>query len=71
MLLGLALENYFGTWEGFLVGVSLVTLARLMIGTGGGNLVGLSLGLTLVSPLESPNSGSELPEMLMGVPLGL
>ena len=41
MLLGLALENYFGTWEGYLVGVSLGTLSGLMIGTGEGYFVGL------------------------------
>ena len=33
MLIVLALDNYFGTWEGYLFGVSLVTLADLMIGT--------------------------------------
>ena len=55
MLLELALGNYFGTWEGYLVGFSLVTLSTLMIVTREGPYIGLSLGLILVSPLESPN----------------
>ena len=41
MLIGLELENYFGTQEGYLVGVSLATLTGLMIGTGEVSLVGL------------------------------
>ena len=44
-------------WEGYLVGVSLGTMYVLMIGTGKGSLVGLSLGLPLGSPLEYPNPG--------------
>ena len=43
MLLGLALENYFRTWERYLVVFSLGTLGRLMIGAVEGFLVGLSL----------------------------
>ena len=42
-----------------------------MIGTVEGSLVGLSLGLTRVSPLESKNIEAELPDMLLGAPLGL
>ena len=42
-----------------------------MIGTGEGYLVGLSLGLPLGSPLDSPNPVSELPDTLLGAPLGL
>ena len=71
MLLGLALDNYSVTWEGYLVGVSLGTLDGLMIGTGKGYLVGLSLGLPLGYPLESLNLGAGLPGTLMGAPLGL
>ena len=47
MLLGLSLFNSFDTWEGYLVGVLLCPLAGLVIVTGGGSLVGLSLGLSL------------------------
>ena len=42
-----------------------------MIGIGEGFSVGLSLVLSLVSPLEPPNHGSELPSTLMGAPRGL
>ena len=47
----LALGNYFRTWEGYLVEVTLDTLPGYMIVTGGVSLVLLSLGLTPVSPL--------------------
>ena len=43
ILLGLAFFNSLGTWEGSLVVVSLVPLVGLIIGTGEGYLVGLSL----------------------------
>ena len=43
MLIGLAHGNLFGTWEGPLVGFSLVTLVGLMIGTVEGYLFGLAL----------------------------
>ena len=42
-----------------------------MIGTREGYLVGLSLGISLVSSLESPNPGADLPGTLLGTPLGL
>ena len=42
-----------------------------MIGTGEGSLVGLSLRLPPVSPLEYTNLVSGLPGMLLGVPLEL
>ena len=71
MFLGLKLGNYFGTREGYLVGVSLVTLNGLMIVTGEGSLFGLPLGLPIVSPIESPNNGSDLTGTLLGAPLGL
>ena len=71
MLLGLELGNYFGKWEGYLVGVSLVTLVGLMIGTREGCFAGLILGVSLGSPLESKKSGSELPATILGAPLGL
>ena len=48
-----------------------VTLDGLIIGSGEGSMVGLSLVLTLEYPLESPNHGADLPGMLMGAPLGL
>ena len=70
IFLGLALCNSFGIREGYLVGISIGTLVGLMIGNGEVSLVGLSLGLTLGSPLDSPNPGAELPGTLMGVPLG-
>ena len=57
MFLGLEFGTYFGTREGYLVGVLLETLVGLMIGTEEESLVGLSPGLTLVSPLEYPNTG--------------
>ena len=46
-------------------------MVGLMIGTGGLYLVGLSLVLTLGSPLEYPNTGADIPGMLLGAPLGL
>ena len=52
ILLGLALVNYFVTFEGSLVEVSLVSLAGLMIGTGEGYLSSLSLVLPLGYQLE-------------------
>ena len=54
-----------------MVGVPLGTLVGLKIGTGEVSLVGLSLGLTLGYPLESPNTRAEFPDMLMGAPIGL
>ena len=71
MFLELALGNSFGTWYGYLVGVSLDKLARLMIVTGEGFLVGLSLGLPLGSPLKSTNIGADLPIKILGAPLRL
>ena len=71
MLLGLSLGNYFGTWEGTLVEVSLGTLAGLMIGIWEGYLVGLSLGLTIGSPIESLNPGADLHSTLLSVNLQL
>ena len=71
MLLGLALCNYFGTREGYLVVIPLVPMSGLMLGTGEGPYFGLSLGITLGSPLESPDSGAELTGMLLDAPLGL
>ena len=71
MFLGFAPCNYFGTWEGYLVGISLDRLAGLMIGTGEGSLVGLSLGPPLISPLESTNTEANIPGTLLGAPLGL
>ena len=57
MFIGLTLCNLFEKWEGYLVGVSLVILNVLMIGTGEGYLVGLSMGIPLVFPLKYPNLG--------------
>ena len=71
MLLFLALENSFGTWEGYLVGVSYGTMAGLMIGAVEVSLVWLSLGLPLGSSFEHPNNGAYLPDMTLGVPIGL
>ena len=68
MLLVLALFNYFGTWEGYLVGVSLGTLYVLMIGIVEGFLVCLSLKIPLGSPLNSPNP--ELTVIILGIYLG-
>ena len=65
MLLGLALENSFRSWEGYLVVVSLVPLDGLVIGTGEGYLAGLSLRLPLGYPLDSPNPVLELPGMIL------
>ena len=72
MLLGLALENSFGTWERYFVGVSLDPLAKSMIGTVEGYLVGLSLGLPIGSPFDSPNTGLTgiIICMSLGNPLG-
>ena len=63
--LGLVIGNYFGTWENYLVGVSLVLLDDLMIGTGEVSLAGLSLGLQLGFPLKF------MPGILLGAPTGL
>ena len=71
MFLGSELDNYFGIWELSLVGFQLRTLASLMIGTGERYLVGLSLGLQLRSPLDSPNTGTDLPGTLLGAPIRL
>ena len=49
MLLCLVLGTYFGTREGYLVGVSPDTMAGLMIG----NVEVYSVGLSLVLPLVS------------------
>ena len=53
-----------------MVGVIIVRLAGLMIGTGGRYLVGLSVGIPLGSPLESPNPDNQMPDTLLGAPLG-
>ena len=57
MLIWLELANYFGTLGGSLVGVSLVALGGLMIGTWVGPLVGAYLvpfiGLKLFTNLEN------------------
>ena len=50
---------------------SIGPLYGLMIVTVEVYLFGLSLGIPRVSPLESPNPGAELPDMLLGAPLGL
>ena len=71
MLLGLIPENYLGTWEGSLVGVSLGTLSSLMVGNVEGSFVGFSLGLPIRSQLEYSNHGAELTEILLGTLLGL
>ena len=47
------------------------TLVGLMIGTGEVSLVGLSLVLPLGYPLESTNTGVDMPGTLMGASLGL
>ena len=70
-MIGLELDNSFGTWEVYLVGVSLVALTGMIIGTGEVSLVGLSLGIPLGCLLESPNPGSDMPDTLLGAPLGL
>ena len=49
---------------------SLGTLVGLIIGTGEGSLVGLSLVLTLGYPLGYPNPGAYLTGTLLGMPLG-
>ena len=54
-----------------MVGVSLGTLAGFIIGIGEGDLVGLSLRLPLVYPLDSPNTGAETPGTLLGTHIGL
>ena len=54
-----------------MVGVSLGTLGVLIIGTAEVSLVGLSLGLSLGSPLEYKNTGYVLPGMLIGAPFSL
>ena len=47
----LSLDNFFVTWEGYLVGILLGPLAGFMISTKEGFFVGLSLGITLGYPL--------------------
>ena len=42
-----------------------------MVFTGGISLVGLSLGIPLVPPLEYPNPGVVMHGTLMGMPLGM
>ena len=54
-----------------MVGLSLGTLAGLMISTREGFLVGLLLVLALVSPLESANPVAVMPGTLMGDTIGL
>ena len=71
IFLDLALVNSFNTWEVFLVGVSLGSLGRFIIGNEKGYLVCLSLGLPLVSPPEHPNTVFEPPGTLRGEPLRL
>ena len=56
---GLALDNYFGTWVGYLVGFSLGALGGLVIDTWEENLVGASL----IHPLGLP------PGMALGDPI--
>ena len=53
-----------------MVGVSLGALSGLMIGALEGLLVRLSLLLTRVSLIESPNPGDKFPVVLMVIPLG-
>ena len=71
MLLGLDIFNSFVTWEVYLVGVSLVPLDLLIIVTGEGYLVVLSLVIPLGYLLEYTNPGADLPSTLMGAPLRL
>ena len=71
VLLGFSYYNSSGTWEGYLVGFSLVPMAVLMIGTDEGSVVGLSLVFPLGSPLDSPNPGADLSGTLLYAPLGL
>ena len=71
IILGLVLDNYFGTWEGSLVVVSLVTLSGLVVVTGEVYCFALSLLLPLGYSFYSPNPGSELPGKLLGYTLGL
>ena len=68
LLLGLAIDNSFIPWGGYLVGVSLGTMNDLVVFTGEGFLVGLSLVLPLGSPLDSTNTG--LTDIILGVSLG-
>ena len=72
MLLELEIYNYFGTWEISLVRFTLGTLTVLMIRNGEGHLVGLSLGLPIRSPLDSPNPGLTeiILDMYLENPLG-
>ena len=70
MFIRFALGNSFGTWVGYLVGVSLVKMGGLLIGTGELFLVGLSMVFTLGYLLESPNPGSVLPGTLIETPIG-
>ena len=60
-----------GTGEVSLVLVLFGTLVDLIIGTGELSLVGLSLGLPHGYPLESTNTGVDMPGTLMGASLGL
>ena len=71
IFLGLVIDNYFGTWEGSLVVVSLGALAGLVVVTGEGYFFVLSLLLPREYPFYSPNPGAELPGTLMGYTLGL
>ena len=71
MFPGLVIDTSFVKREGSLVRVSLVRIGGLMIGTGGGSLAVLSLVLTIVYPIEYPNTGDSLPGTLLGSPVGL
>ena len=71
MLLGLTLGNSFGTCEGYLVRVSLITMYVFIIITGEGYFLGLSMGLPLGYQLESPDPVAELSVTLLGAHIGL
>ena len=71
VLLGFSYYNSSGTWEVYLVGISLGQMDALMIGTDEGSVVGLSLVFPLGSPLDSPNPGADLSGTLLYAPLGL
>ena len=45
-------------------------MAGLMIGNGEVSLIGLSMGFPLGTPLESPNPIDEMPDTLLGAPMG-
>ena len=68
---GFVIDNYFGTLEGNLVVVSLDKLSGLVVGTVEGYLVILLLVLLLGFPFYSPNTGADLPGMLLGYNLDL